>query len=68
MVKQASKLTDLSYTNFIMLLYREALDRLRVRSNIILLLLLLSSSLLLKIMKEMNSNKILSFSVILSRL
>ena len=33
----ASKLTDLSYTNFIMLLYRGALDRLRVRSNIILL-------------------------------
>ena len=36
MAKQASKLTDLSYMNYIMLLYREALDRLRVRSNIIL--------------------------------
>ena len=34
----AIKLTDLSYRNFIMLLYREALDRLRVRSNIILLI------------------------------
>jgi len=34
--KQASKLTNLSDTNFIMLLYREALDRLHVRSNIIL--------------------------------
>ena len=32
----ASKLTDLSDTNFIMLLHREALDRLRVRLNIIL--------------------------------
>ena len=33
---KASKLTDLSYTSFIMLLYREALDRHGVRSNIIL--------------------------------
>ena len=44
-VKQVRKLIELSYTTFIMLLYRVSLDRLCVHSKIILLLVLLLNKL-----------------------